>query len=217
MFDNGNITLSAIEDLRDIRGIAFPAAYRFRRFLITGPPGTGKTRLVNQIKGWPEEGYIDMTLTGWWRAQALNFRPREVHLGMPFAGHDEALAVFDDAWLDAGGDLELDLNRVLLPPEKTWFFSTGWRGRFVFEFLLPPAESIFEWRTKRAASGTHRTDARLSLDLIRRQIRAYSTIALHFQRSGILVYVRGGDRSVPDEDSRRGCERVNGHARRHQV
>ena len=68
--------------------------------------------------GWPEEGYVDLTLKGWWRAQSLTFRPREVHLGFPFAGHSDALTVFDREWLEAPLPLELDPHRILLPPRK---------------------------------------------------------------------------------------------------
>ena len=100
--------LIPFDETQNIRGVAFPRQPTFRQFIITGPPGAGKSTLISRIRGWPQEGYIDLTQPGWWKARQLTFRPREVHLGFPVKGVDQAQTVFDDAWNEGGGLLELD-------------------------------------------------------------------------------------------------------------
>ena len=192
------------EELQRIRGILFPAGMKFRQLLVTGPPGSGKTQLINKVGGWPEEGYIDLTLKNWWRAQSLTYRPREVHLGFPFVGHDKALAVFDKEWLAAPSPPPLDLSRVILPPAKTHILAVKWRQRFVFEFLIPPAEAILEWRLERSRRKAHPVDRGVTLKQVELQVAVYSEIALHFHRSGLLAYVRddndGGPKNIVDTE-----------------
>ena len=185
------------DEVQSIKGVPFPAGLKYRQLLVTGPPGCGKTRLINKIGGWPEEGYIDLTLKNWWRAQSLTFRPREVHLGFPFVGYSEALTVFDKQWLEAPEPLALECARILLPPPKAHFFSTDWRARYAFEFQLPPAEEILEWRIDRSRRHSHPVDTGVSLEQVERQIAVYREAALHFHLSGILTYVRDAIEGKP--------------------
>ena len=191
--------LESIEKLQDVRGIPFPARVKYRQLIVTGPPGSGKSSLISKIGGWPEEGYIDLILNHWWRAQSLSLRPREVHLGFPFVGFDDALTVFEDAWLNASEPPVLDLQRILLPPKKKFFFSPDWRSRFVFEFLLPPPEKILAWRQTRAHKEVHPGDAHVTLEQVERQAAVYREAAGFFKRSGILTYVRDDFEGLPKD------------------
>ena len=185
------------EELQNIKGVSFPAFLKFRQLLVTGPPGSGKTRLINKVGGWPEEGYIDLTLSNWWRAQSLTYRPREIHLGFPFVGFEEALTVFDSDWLNAPTPPALDLGRIILPPEKTHILAPNWRLRFVFEFLIPPSEAILKWRQDRSHMEAHPVDQGVTLEEVDKQVAVYREAALHFHRSGMLTYVRDEFGGVP--------------------
>ena len=191
--------LVPIQNLQEIKGVPFPRDVTFRQLIVTGPPGSGKSRLIKKIGGWPEEGYIDLTLKNWWRAQSLSFRPREVHLGFPFVGHGDALTVFEKAWLEAPETPKLDRSRILLPPAKSGLLSVNWRKRFVFEFLLPPTAEILEWRIERSRSETHPVDENVDLEQVERQFAVYLEAALHFKSGGILTYVRDSFEGVPKD------------------
>ncbi len=179
------------DDIQLIKGIRFPKEYRFRQFIVTGPPGCGKTTLINKIGGWPNEGYVDLTLKNWWRAQALTYRPQEVHLGFPFVGFKDALTVFDKEWLEADPAPELDTGRIVFPPAgKRFFFSKDWRKPFVFEFLMPPSENVLAWRLVRWRHGFYPVDKDLTLVQVERQVEVYRRAAEFFFRSGMQVYLR---------------------------
>ena len=189
-----------IADLQTIKGVKFPADITFRQLLITGPPGAGKSTLVHKLKGWPDEGYIDLSLDKWWNAQALNLRPREIHLGFPCQGFKDALAVFDEEWTESLTPPELDLDRIKIPPAKKYFFSVNWRKRYAFEFLIPRAEVLLAQRRRRREEyGRHHVDKDINLKRIENQIIIYQMAALHFCRSGLIAYVREGTDGMPLE------------------
>lgn len=184
------LPLKHVKNCQDIKGVCFASGVRFAQILVTGPPGSGKTTFINRIGGWPEEGYVDFTVQRWWTARALAVRPREIHLGLPFSGFPQGISVFDQEWIEAEPSLRLELDRLRLPPPRRYFFSVDWRGRFVFEFLLPEPDLVLSRRLERSRRGTHPVDAKLGLDLIRRQTEVYEQVAEFMHRQGMAVYVR---------------------------
>ncbi len=182
--------LEPIKELQNIRGIDLPIGLEFLQLVVTGPPGAGKSYYIEQIRGWPNEGYLDLTQRHWWKNQSLVFRPREVHLGLPFQGFDEALTVFDKEYLRATPPPEIDYPRIKIPPPKQHFFQTDWRNRYIFEFLIPSPTTIYEQRLARQSEGYFPVDDNLNLEMVRQQVAVYKEMALYLHRAGLNVYVR---------------------------
>ena len=182
--------LEPIKELQNIRGIELPIGMEFLQLVVTGPPGAGKSYYIEQIRGWPNEGYLDLSQNGWWKDQSLIYRPREVHLGLPFYGHQEALTVFDKEWLESTTPLELELHRIKIPPSKKYFFQTNWQNRYIFEFLIPSPSTIYQQRLDRQSRGYFPVDEKLTLDMVKRQVAVYREVALYLHRAGVNVYVR---------------------------
>ena len=198
--DDGLITelkLKPVRDLQKIRSFPFDRALKFNQIIVTGPPTAGKSSLVRGIGGWSEEGFIDLSIKGWWRAPNLALRPREVHLLLPFVGRSSAMPLYHEDWLAHWRDLQLDLSRILIPPAARYFFSVNWRSRFAFVFLLPPAEELIRRNQERAKLGTHPIDESMGPEQLRRQLEIYTQVALHMHRQGMIVYVRTDDASPP--------------------
>jgi hypothetical protein len=186
-----------IELLQKFKGIDFPGDIRFRQILVTGPPGAGKSTLIMRLGGWSEEGYLDLAHKHWWRSELLSVRPREIHLGIPFLGMEHAVSVFDAQFLDRDPLPAIDLSRIFLPPRKRYFFSVDWYRRYVFEFLLPPAELVFQRRLERARHSTHPVDEQLSLEICLVQLEVFRRLAEHLHHSGFHVYLREGLENPP--------------------
>ncbi len=184
--------LAPCENTRLIKGIPFPVPVSFRQLLVTGPPGAGKSSQIRALGGWSQEGYIDLSQEGWWRDQMLTLRPREIHLGFPFHGVKYALSVFDGPWLDATEPLQMAYERIQIPPPRPFPLMVDWRRKYVFEFLLPPAEQLFAQRQARARRGTHPVDRKLTRDQVERQLALFEDAARYLWRQGLLVHVRRG-------------------------
>ena len=197
MDEDTTFILEPIEDVQTIKGLVFPAHLTFRQLLITGPPGAGKSTLIVKLGGWSEEGYIDLSLNKWWSAQSLSLRPREIHLGIPIKGLAEVHAVFEQEWLTHDQRTDVDFKRIALPPEKKYFFSVDWHRRYVFEFILPKAEQLFEQRIKRAEKRTHHVDANLTKNTVEDQLDVYRQVAMYLNKHGIFTYVREGSDGIP--------------------
>jgi hypothetical protein len=191
-----------LETVDWIKGVAVPPGVRFRQIIVTGPPCSGKSSLVQKLGGWPEEGCIDIAQNHWWRSRVLAFRPREIHLRIPFKGLRDSHTVFDREWLAAPA--LVDYGRIQIPPGKSWFLQIDWKRRFVFDFQLPPVERIFTLRKSRAATQTHPVDRTFAKEEIARQCAVYEFLALHFHRCGMRIVVRndfeGMPRTVVDEE-----------------
>ena len=179
-----------IKDLKLIDGIPFPGWLEKKKLVITGPPGCGKTTILNAIGGWPEEGYLDISSKEWWKSPNLAQRPRELHFGLPFVGFEKAVPVYDTDSLDDSSYLEVDFFRIPIPPARRHMLSADFRSRFVFEFILLPSGKTFALRKQRAGSGTHHVDEDLTLAKVQEELYFYQQLALFLHDSGMTVYIR---------------------------
>ena len=186
-----------ISEVHTRKGIEFPAFLDTKKLIITGPPGCGKTTILNAIGGWPEEGYLDISSKDWWKSPILHHRPRELHFGLPFVGFEKAVPVYDAYTLDDSSYLEIDFFRIPMPPPKTHLFSADFRGRFVFEFILLPAEKTYELRKERSRLGTHHVDDGLTLNKVREELFFFKQLALFFHQNGLTVYIRDDLNGAP--------------------
>lgn len=185
-----NLTLQTVDDIKTVNGIQFPNDLDIHKLIISGPPGSGKTTILKSIKGWPEEGYLDISSKDWWKSPNLAHKPRELHFGVPFKGYQKAVPVYDIQSLDHFSYLELDLFRIPTPQPKKNFLSADFRKKMVFEFNLLAPEKLFALRKKRAEQGSHHVDATLNLEQIEEEACLYKTLALFFHQSGMNVYIR---------------------------
>jgi len=184
-----------VENRVMIKGIPFPEGVNFRQIVVTGPPGSGKTTLVEKLGGWTEEGYLDLAQRNWWRSQILTFRPREVHFGIPFERYDDSFAVFEPEWLASPSDIDFD--RIQIPPEGKGVLGTDWRQKYIFDFQLIAAERIYALRRERVGQGSHPIDQDLSLQDVERQVAVYADLARFFHQQGLKVLIRNTFEGIP--------------------
>ena len=183
-----SIATTAYTETQPFRGIDFPLGTKLRHLLVSGPPSSGKTSLITKLRGWPEEGYLDLAAKGWWKSRILTFRPREVHFGFPVQGHTESQAVFDTEWLETLAPI--DFPRVRLPPRRHHFYNVDWRRRFVFDFQLLPVDCLYEVGRRRAREGTHLVDRDRTRAQVEHQSAVYEALASLLHREGFFVIVR---------------------------
>ncbi|MEA3410784.1 MAG: serine/threonine protein phosphatase [Pseudomonadota bacterium] len=177
--------------LTDCHGISYPAKMKFGSWIVAGPPGSGKSWLIDRIGGYPGEVGIDISQDKWWTVEPLTHRPRELHFAFPFKGLKDALSVYDEPWRGRSEFPELDFDRIRIPKKKKFVLAPNWRARFVFDFILPPPTWLFENRKRRLSSGDVRlVDMGLTQEWIAWQVHIHWQVAWFFHQSGLQVMLR---------------------------
>lgn len=180
------LTTQRVTPTQEIYGMAYPQDVQYRQLLFVGPPGAGKSCLVNRMHAWPEEGVLDMSQRNWWDNRVLSFRPRELHLLLPFSGHEQGLGVFAQPVVEAEGSCQLDFSRFPVPPAKKTMSFTNWQKKYVFEFCLPDPEQIFAWRTQEA----RQKNVGLTLEIVKKQHAYFEQVARYLHIQGFSVMIR---------------------------
>jgi hypothetical protein len=177
--------------LKDRKGIPYPAKMKFRSWIVAGAPGCGKSYLIQRIGGYPGEVGIDISQDKWWTVEPLTHRPRELHFAFPFKGHRDALPVYDECWNGLQDFPDLDFERIRLPKKKKFILAPDWRARFVFDFILPPPDWLFDNRKQRHDSGDLRlVDLGLTPRWVSWQVHVHWHAAWFFHQAGLQVMLR---------------------------
>jgi len=177
--------------LAEREGIPVPKKMKIKSWIVTGPPGCGKSWLIHKVRGWPGEATIDLSMKKWWKAEPLTHRPREVHFIFPYVGLEERFSVYDDRWEGIDELPELDMERIRVPHKKKFFLSPDWRERFVFDFILPPpAWTLAQRRTRYASPDKRPMDHEPSETWIAWQSAIHWRAALYLHRAGMRVLIR---------------------------
>lgn len=177
--------------LKELNGILLPVKMKVGSWIVLGPPGCGKSYLIGKIGGYPDEVAIDISEKKWWTVEPLTHRPREIHLALPFKGFEGGLSVYDEKWKEIKKLPELDYHRIKIPHKKKFILAPNWRARFVFDFILPPPDWLYEKRKQRLSSDDVRlVDMDLTPEWIQWQVHIHWQVAWFFHRSGLQVMVR---------------------------
>lgn len=185
------LTTEEVVPDKKIYGLGYPKDVGYRQLLFVGPPGSGKSKLVNHVCAWPEKGLLDLSLPNWWKkSRVLVLLPRELQLLLPFYGQAQGVAVSNQVIVENKEDYRVDFSRIFVPPKKKGLFFCNWRRRYVFNFLIPEPERSFEWRLARARRGTHLHDSDLTLETVQRQCGYFEEVAKYLHVLGLRVFVR---------------------------
>ena len=178
--------------------IWIPEAMKPRSWIVTGTPGAGKSYLLKQIGAIPGEICIDIAMKKWWTIPPLAQRPREVHFALPFKDYKDSYPLYDEAWTQAEDLPEVDLESIRIPRKKKYILAPDWRARFVFDFIMPPPDWIYEIRRNRLAEGDGRlVDVGITNRLATWQTQTLWRVASHFDASGLQVLVRPFNLAYP--------------------
>ena len=138
--------------LVEYKGVPHPAKMNRDSWIVVGPPGSGKSHLIQKIGGYSGEVAIDISEKKWWGVEPLTHRPREIHFALPFQGQSEPITVYDERFKGERELPELDFERIRLPQKKKFILAPDWQARFVFDFILPPPAWLFETRRARLST-----------------------------------------------------------------